>query len=89
VASVSGGECKAFKRAAQEVCGITVQDQQIMDYYVETGVSACRWARPQPRTPSCQDLRDEIAQLRAKPGVPAPIVVKKKPGLIKRTLNRL
>ena len=87
MASVSGGECKAFKRAAQEVCGITVQDQQIMDYYVETGVSACRWARPQPRTPSCQDLRDEIAQLRAKPGTPP--VVAKKPGLIKRTLNRL
>ncbi len=77
VASVKGGECKAFKRAAQEVCGITVQDQYIMDVYIATGVSACGWARPAARTPSCQQLRDEIAQLHvgAKPVV---TVVKKK-----------
>jgi len=46
------------------VCGITVADQAVMDDFIETGVSACRWQRPEPRTPSCTELRAEIAGLR-------------------------
>lgn len=64
VASVKNGECKAFQRAAVEACGLTLEDQDVLDDYVETGVSACKWKRPQPRTPSCADLRMEIAELR-------------------------
>lgn len=93
VATVSGGECKAFARAAIEVCGLTQADQDIVDDYVEAGVQACQWRRPQPRTPSCTDLRDEIATLRAR-AVAAPVMAqspasspKKKP-IWRRVLGR-
>lgn len=65
VASVKDGECKAFQRSAVEACGLTQADQDFIDDTIETGVSACKWKRPQPRTPSCADLRAEIAGLRA------------------------
>lgn len=64
VATVRNGECKAFQRAAVEACGVTLEDQDVLDDYVETGVSACKWLRPAPRTPTCADIRVEIAELR-------------------------
>lgn len=83
---MSRGECKAFKRAAVEVCGLTPADQTFIDETIERGVGACKWRRPQPRTPSCADLRAEIAQLRrATPAVQPP--PKKKP-LWRRVIGR-
>jgi hypothetical protein len=64
-ATVNKGECRAFKRAAIEVCGLTQSDQDVIDDGTERGVAACRWRRPEPRVPSCADLRAEIASLRA------------------------
>lgn len=87
------GECKAFQRVAIEACGLTIQDQSVLDDYVETGVSACKWQRPQPRTPSCADLRAEIAQLRTEKAkttvmpVKAPPMPKKK-SLLQRVFRR-
>ena len=97
VASVSGGECKAFQRVAVEACGLTPADQNVLDDYVETGVGACKWRRPAERTPSCADLRGEIATLRADAAkaemsstpvnapAAAPVV---KPSLFKRIFKR-
>lgn len=81
-ASVAKGECKVMARAAAQVCGITVQDQAWIDEEIEGGVAACKFARPQPRTPTCQQLRDEIAAVRDKK--PAPIPVPPKKGIRER-----
>jgi hypothetical protein len=61
---VNEGACRVFRRAAVETCGLTQADQDAIDENTERGVAACRWARPEARVPSCQDLRDEIEQLR-------------------------
>lgn len=83
MATVKNGECKAFARAAIEVCGITDTDQAAIDDYIESGVAACRWQRPDPRTPSCADLRADIDQLRNVHAV-APPPPLKKPSLLER-----
>jgi hypothetical protein len=66
---VSEGECKVFRAAAVETCGLTQADQDAIDENTEAGVAACRWKRPEPRTPSCADPRIEIAA----PRVPKPV----------------
>jgi hypothetical protein len=63
---VSGGECKVFRQQAVEVCGLTQDDQNAIDENTEAGIAACRWRRPEPRVPSCEDLRAGIAALKAK-----------------------
>lgn len=86
-ASVKGGECKAFTRAATEICGLTELDQAAIDDYIEAGVAGCRWRRPQARTPSCADLRAEVEDLRketARPAPPPPA----KPTLLERIKSR-
>lgn len=75
VATVSGGECKVIQRAAVEVCGLTEQDQAFIDNSIEGGIAACRFARPQARTPSCAALRAEIAELRLSVSTPMPVKV--------------
>lgn len=62
--SVSEGECRVFRAAAVETCGLTQADQDAIDENTEAGIAACRWRRPEPRTPSCDALRAEIAALR-------------------------
>lgn len=84
--TVNDGECKAFRRAAVETCGLTEADQDVIDEQIERGVSACKWKRPQPRTPSCADLRKEISELRKEKPPAAKPVVKK--SLLDRVLRR-
>lgn len=87
--TVNDGECKAFKRAAIETCGLTQADQDIIDENTERGVSACRWARPQPRVPSCDDLRAEIEALRTmQPRAVIPTKAPPKKPLWRRVLRR-
>lgn len=80
---MSRGECRAFKRAAVEVCGLTAADQAYINETIERGVGACKWQRPQPRTPSCADLRAEIAGLRRA----SPVKVKAPPPSLWRRLT--
>lgn len=70
-ASVSDGECRVFRAAVVETCGLTQADQDAIDKNVEAGIAACRWRRPEPRTPSCDALRAEIAALQAAKAVEA------------------
>jgi hypothetical protein len=82
-ASVSGGECHVVRAEIASACGLTTDDQRIIDENAEAGFAACpNWARPQPRTPSCEILRHEIAELRNR----NPVVKKapKKKGIIAR-----
>jgi hypothetical protein len=64
-ASVKGGECRVFRAAIVETCGLTQSDQDIIDENAERGVASCQWQRPAPRAPSCEAIRAEIAALRA------------------------
>jgi hypothetical protein len=82
--SVSGGECKVFRAEIVETCGLTQADQDVIDNNEERGIAACRWARPQARTPTCDDLRAEIKSLH---GDQPPLPPKKK-ALWRRILRR-
>lgn len=45
-ASVSGGECKAFKDPGFAVQGKRLEDKQWIGKTQETGISVCNWKRP-------------------------------------------
>lgn len=64
-ASVSGGESKVFNAAVIETCGLTQADQQVIDENQERGTSAFGWPKPAARVPSCEELRAQIAIMRA------------------------
>jgi hypothetical protein len=73
-----------FKAEIASACGLTTDDQRIIDENAEAGLAACpAWSRPATRTPSCEELRHEIAELRIRN--PAPIVkAPKKKSVVQR-----
>lgn len=85
-ASVASGECKVFREEIAGVCGLTRADQDVIDENAEAGVAACRWQRPLPKTPTCEEIRAEIAELRARAAgtVPVPKAPPKKKGVVQR-----
>lgn len=82
-ASVAGGECQIFKAEIVSACGLTSDDQRVIDENAEAGLAACHWTRPQPRAPSCEQMRHEIAELRNRNSVVAKVPAKKK-GVVQR-----
>lgn len=76
-----------FRQEVAAVCGLTQADQDVIDENAEAGIAACRWQRPLPKTPTCQELRAAIAALRAAAGSspPAP----KRKGALQRLREKV
>lgn len=83
-ASVEGGDCRIFKAEIASACGLTQDDQRIIDENAEAGIAACRWERPLPKTPTCEELRAEIAELRNRNPAPVAKTPPKQKGYIRR-----
>jgi hypothetical protein len=77
--SVAGGECKAFLRPPYVVLGRAQYDQDWIDQAVETGVGACRWARPAARP----------AELDANQVKPAPAAPARRAGWLARARSKI
>jgi hypothetical protein len=60
-ASVEQGGCQIFKAEIAKACGLTREDQQIIDENAEAGFGACpSWDRPAARKPTCEELRASL-----------------------------
>lgn len=80
IATLSNGACKAFTRPQYALKGVTEYDQAWADDYIETGVGACGWKRPEPR-PKSWDKPKVVTP------APAAIKPKKKPGFLRRLVS--
>jgi hypothetical protein len=69
---------------------LTRADQAMIDENAEAGIAACKWQRPLPKTPTCEEIRAEIAALRAKAGQAAPLPrPAPKKGIIRRIRDKV
>ncbi|XUM19734.1 hypothetical protein ACRAVF_18895 [Bradyrhizobium oligotrophicum S58] len=87
--SVAGGECKVFQRPAYAIRGATQHDQDWIDPTIESGVGACRWARPAPRPAEWDAPAPAPAKVAKRPVKKADPKVDKKRGWLWKAIPTL
>lgn len=68
--SVTHGECKVFEAPRYAIRGATQADQDWIDPTIESGIGACKWARPVPRPAAAESRKAprKVAKTKKKRG---------------------